>query len=257
MGTNHQVPELKQGGHGDHWGCIFRDVEEDALLDLIRHVVERDHTPGNFVGGHVYHLHGEHLRVCVLVSQNRLVSAYPEALRGNLWPITISAIVPWANGLEGQLTGECNGATISFFDTHFYENNHKYTLGYTYSFQLAALAYTLGPAIEKEAMLDDGSGAKLSFRGACAYMPAGTGSEGADIDDLWFHSPLGGKITSAEIAGKSLQVYPITIAIPGGFEMNLNLYAAGHAIAPSLADRQPGDDLEGFLWLQGYLADGD
>jgi hypothetical protein len=115
----------------------------------------------------------------------------------------------------------------------------------------------VGPAIDKEAVLDDGSGAKVSFRGACAYMPANVGNEGADIDDLWFHSPLGGKVTSSELAGRSLRVYPITIAIPGGFEMNLDLYAADHTILPSLADRKPGDDLEGFLWLQGHLADGE
>jgi hypothetical protein len=28
--------------------------------------------------------------------------------------------------------------------------------------------------------------------------------------------------------------------------MNLDLYAADHTILPSLADRKPGDDLEGF-----------
>jgi len=248
---------VKQGGHGDHWGCIFRNVEEDALLTLIRQVVERDGRPEHFGrGGAAYRSEGGRLRARVLVVQGQLVSAYPEADGGHVWPVTVRELVPWANGVEGQIAGDCNGATVSFFDTRFYANGHKYRVGETYDFQMGALAYTLGPALDKEALLDDGTGAKVSFRGACAYMPASLGNEDADIDDLWFHSPLGGKVEADQLADRRMSVYPITIAIPQGFEMNLDLYAADHAVLPSLADRKPGDDLEGFLWLQGRLADG-
>ena len=33
-------------------------------------------------------------------------------------------------------------------------------------------------------------GAKVSLRGAHAYMPANLSNDTADIDDYWFHSPL-------------------------------------------------------------------
>ena len=252
--------ELKQGGHGDHWGCIFRDVEEGGLMELIRRVVEQDRRPRSFKkDGLVFHSSGDGLRCCVLVERGQLVSAYPEATGTHVWPIAVREVVPWANGLEGQLNGDCNGAAVSFFDTRFYANQHKYKLGETYHFQMGALAYTLGPADDLEAEmagLDASGGAKISFKGACAYMPASAGNPDADVDDLWFRSPLGGEVTAVEFAGRRLRVYPITIAIPEHFEMNLDLYAAEHAQHPELAGVKPGDDMEGFLWLHGHLSDG-
>jgi hypothetical protein len=92
------------------------------------------------------------------------------------------------------------------------------------------------------------------MKGASAYMPASIDNDKADIDDLWFHSPLEGEKDLAYLLGPPINSYPIILAIPEGFEMHLTVYAGLHVLAPEMNHVQPGDDLQGFLWLQGYLA---
>ncbi|HYO50328.1 MAG TPA: hypothetical protein VEW94_10800, partial [Chloroflexia bacterium] len=79
-GQSDSARVAKAGGHGDHWGCIFRNVEEDVLLSLIEAVVSTDAQPERFGPGQqdsVYRSSGERLRVCVLVEGKNLISAYP------------------------------------------------------------------------------------------------------------------------------------------------------------------------------------
>jgi hypothetical protein len=251
-----QYPQSsKAGGHGDHWGCIYRDVQSGDLLDFIRKIVERG-EPSKIIDPDVtvYRSPGDALRICVLVGGKQVVSAYPEMQGGPVWPITITELVPWANGIEGQVTGVCMDAQVSFFDTCFYANHRQYTVGESYNFRMGALAYKVTRADDLEAETGSGDAAmKISLRGACAYMPASMGNEGADIDDYWFHSPLEELPGEAELDERKLKVYPITIAVPGDFEMRVPLYAAEHLLAEDMAGIAVEEDLSGFLWLQGRL----
>jgi hypothetical protein len=246
--------EAKSGGHGDHWGCVLRATEQDELLGFISRVIQEAERPEMFEAagaGMAVHARGERLSACVLVVENKLVSAYPEATDGHTWPVTVSEVVPWANGIEGQVVGECYGAKVAFFDTRFYANRRKYRPGETYEFKISAFAYNVGRAADTE--YESEMGAKISLRGAHAFMPANLSNGTADIDDYWFHSPLEAEPGRAELAGKRLAVYPIIVAIPEHFEMHVDLYAAAHTRSLDLADVQPNDDIEGFLWLQGRL----
>lgn len=251
-------PQGKQGGHGDHWGCVLRASEENDLLGFLGRVVSEVERPEMFGGdgvgvGMAACSQGDRLRACVLLANDRLVSAYPQVINGPSWPITIREIIPWATGVEGQLSGECHGAAVSFFDTRFYANHRLYKVGQTYDFQMGALAYSLGPAEDVE--MESDIGAKVSLEGASAYMPASMGNPDADIDDYWFHSPLDGETRTAQVAGRTLTLYPVTLALPEEFEMRVDLYAAPHALRPGTEAAAPGTDLDGFLWLQGCLSD--
>ncbi|MDQ3706199.1 MAG: hypothetical protein M3437_13505 [Chloroflexota bacterium] len=251
-------PPAKQGGHGDHWGCIFRAVEQDRMLALIQDVVANDSRPDGFQapgGGAAYHSSSSPVRMCVLLSGGTLESAYPEALPGSAWPVVVHEVIPWANGIEGQITGDCHGASISFFDTRFYANRNKYRVGEQHTFRMSAFAYTVSRASDAE--VEIGTGTKVSLKGARAYMPANIGANpDADIDEYWFHSPLESAASEAEFAGRRLHALPITMAIPGDFEMGLVLYAAGHTLDLNTNLATPEElDLEGYLWLQGYMAD--
>lgn len=256
-GVSENNPTRKAGGHGDHWGCLYKEVDKGELIGLISKTIEEDRTPDNSVQSvSVYHSPGEGLRMCVLVANERVESAYPQLSGGPIWPITITQVVPWANGLEGQVTGVCMGAAVSFFDTRFYANAIRYTIGETYSFRMGALAYKVGLAEEMEAESGEGdSVAKVSLRGASAFMPATLSNESADIDDFWFYSPLEAVPGQVEFTGRILRVYPVTLALPNDFEMRVSLYTALHTVSPDMEGVAPGDDLTGFLWLQGYLAE--
>ncbi|MBF6613505.1 MAG: hypothetical protein IVW55_10295 [Chloroflexi bacterium] len=250
-----EPPELaKEGGHGDHWGCVVRSAEEGDLLAFIGRVVREVEQPKIFEArgaGVAACSPGEKLRACVLMKDERIASAYPEAQGGAVWPVTVKEVTPWANGIEGQITGDCYGATVSFFDTRFYANRRRYKVGESYNFYINAFAYTLGLASDME--VDTDMGAKVSLKGAYAYMPASLGNPGADIDDYWFHSPLDGDVSEAELAGKEMLVYPIIMAIPQDHELHVALYVARHLLGEGIEEAAPGVDLEGFLWLQGYL----
>jgi hypothetical protein len=257
-----EAASAKQGGHGDHWGCVLRAAEEGDLLRFLGGVVQEAEHVEVFGGravsaGMAVHSAGDRLCACLLVVDDQVVTAYPEVRDGPVWPVTVKHVVPWANGVEGQITGECYGALVNFFDTHYYANSGRYTVGETYEFRMGALAYRLGPAADLEAESD--LGAKVSFKGAHAYMPASTGNEGSDIDDYWFYSPLEAAPGRAQLAGRALDIYPVTVALPsqpggGEFEMRLDLLAAPHVALPGTHEVEPGDDLDGFLWLQGYLS---
>lgn len=245
----------KEGGHGDHWGCIFRGVEQDELIGIVQEVLDRAEQPERFAakgGGAAYRSPGGPVRVCILVVEDSLVSAYPEAEGGTLWPVVVREIVPWANGYEGQITGECHGAAVSFFDTHFYANSDKYRVGEQYNFRMSAFAYSVGRAPDNEVEVE--KGVKVSLRGARAYMPANlTSAQGIDIDEFWFHSPLEAPSHMVEFVGKELQVLLVTMALPEEFDMSAPMYAAEHVLDPASTGLLPEEDLEGYLWLQGYL----
>lgn len=248
---NHERDAAKDSGHGDHWRCVYPDPRSDGLVAAIEKLVSRTSPAHERAGVAQYISSGAAVRMCVLARRNIVVTAYPQVLGGPEWPVEIAEIVPWRNGLEGQIVGTCMGAEVRFFDTTFYANRHRYTIGKTYRFRMGALAHRLGPANDLEAEVE--GGAKVSLKGAHAYMPANLGVSGAEIDDYWFHSPLAGPTTVTEINGVELRGYPITLALPRDFEMSLTLYAASHTEGPGAGDLAPNDDLQGYLWLQGYL----
>src|SRR3954447_9622181 len=90
-------PSGKQGGHGDHWGCVLRASEENDLLGFLGRVVDEVERPEMFGGvgvgvGMVACSPGERLRACVLLANDRLVTAYPQVLNGPVWPVTVREI---------------------------------------------------------------------------------------------------------------------------------------------------------------------
>jgi hypothetical protein len=247
------VPGAKEGGHGDHWGCILRTVDEAKLVRYLVDVTRQDNNPERFGKDGLAFISAEGpVRARVLVRDNVFVSAYPDATGDKIWPVTVHDVVQWTSGVDAQILGECHGEAVRFFDTRYFVNRDRYTLGETYDFRMGALAYKLGAAGEMEAHSPQ-VGAAVSFAGAHAYLPAD--DPGADIDDVWFHSPLEGEPVPAQLAGQSLAGYPIIVAIPGNFERSLVAYAATHALSGSPASIKPGEDITGFLWLHGCLAE--
>src|SRR5207253_8605463 len=89
-------PQAKAGGHGDHWGCVLRAAEQDELLGFIGDVVRYAERPEVFEAagsGLAVHAAGERLSACVLTVNGKIVSAYPEALDGPVWPVVVREVV--------------------------------------------------------------------------------------------------------------------------------------------------------------------
>jgi hypothetical protein len=241
-------------GHGDHWRCVFQEPGDGRLVAAIREAVDRPAVARSADGIAEYRLQGYAMSVAVLVRGKQVLTAYPAVAGIGPWSVTLTQIHPSPGGAEGRLTGTCMGAPITFFDTAFYKNRGRYRIGEAYGFNMGALSYSLGPASGLEAEME--GGVKLSLAGASAYMPA-SGLAGAHIDDYWFHSPVEGVVTSAEIAGVGLRMYPVTLGLPRDFPLHVRLCAAPHVEAPGSSELAPGDDVQGYLWLQGSLAHGD
>src|SRR6059058_4449989 len=75
----------KEGGHGDHWGCVVRASEQHDLLEFISQVVQTAERPEVFQArgtGLAVISRGERLHARILVVDDRLVTAYPEAEQG-------------------------------------------------------------------------------------------------------------------------------------------------------------------------------
>src|ERR1044072_8071931 len=90
--------QAKDGGHGDHWGCVLRATESEELLAFVSKVIGDAEQPEVFEArgsGLAVHSSGEQLRGRVLVVNERLETAYPEALGGPIWPVTLSEGVQW------------------------------------------------------------------------------------------------------------------------------------------------------------------
>jgi hypothetical protein len=251
------APGRKSGialGHGDHWRCVFQEPGDGRLVVAIREAVGRPAIARSADGIAEYRLQGDAMSVAVLVRGKQVLTAYPAVAGIGPWPVTLTQVHPSPDGAEGRLTGTCMGAAVTFFDTAFYRNHGRYRTGETYGFNMGALAYSLGPATGLEAEME--GGVKLSLAGASAFMPA-TGMAGAHIDDYWFHSPVEGEVASAEVAGVALRIYPVTLGLPRDFPLHVRLCAAHHIEAPESSELAPGDDVQGYLWLQGSLADDD
>jgi hypothetical protein len=250
----------KEGGQGSHWGTLFPDLDSDQqpLWSLIQAVGEDPAAsePFDAPAGPGLALYGGAgpLQTCVLVdAQNRLVTAFPAVQGGHTWAVTVEELTPWANGLEGQVTGTSHGALIHFFDTRWWANHRRYATGQTYDFVINGLCYVLRPAEARQFELEGGR--QASTEGMRAYLPAqAEGEDAGDIDDYWFQSPLDARRydTFGEVP---LTIYTCALALPDDIPLTLDLYAAPHAQTAALADLPIGADVSGFLWLQGYLAE--
>jgi hypothetical protein len=246
---NYRSPSNERG-HSGHWQCIYDGRIPQLLAPAAQQLIRR-HSP-TYIEDKValYHSSGNEIRLSILRRGPRILTMFPQVIDGPAWPVEISRVTPWRNGVEGQITGNCLGTEVCFYDTSFFNNRRKYRTKETVDFRMGAIAYRLGPAHDLEADVE--GGAKVSLKGAHAFMPAGKVGEGADIDDYWFHSPLDGPTVTTMVNKVELRGYPITLALPHDFPMSLTLYAAGHVEAPGTRDLARDDDLQGYLWLQGY-----
>ncbi|WP_267642630.1 hypothetical protein [Haloarchaeobius amylolyticus] len=245
-GVNVAREDAKSGSHGSHWDTVV--AGDDAIMQAIMGAVESGTaTEGRLVDGETvvgYRGGPGALSTLTIASEDgEIWSGYPVA-EGISHDVTITQLIPWANGAEAQLSGELGDATASFFATNTWEHEEDY-FGGERQVELAALAYDLNPA-EAETLTDE-DGNEFSTAGMAGFVPF----EGGDVDDYIFQTTVE-TVTEVEFQGST--VYRMRVPLfrgDDGTEYQVMLYAAKRLCGDF--EPEKGDDVEGVFWLQGRV----
>ena len=272
-------------GHGDHWCCIEDDVEKVPTawlpLAIANGRVIDDRSPGPLAEGEAIGIEWSEtpLRVLTLIAgvadkageaRNVLASAYPYAVVGTKHRLLIEEIRPWEEGFEGWIKATFPndaGPSLTFFDTRFYANRDRYKVGAEADFVLAALAYRATVVHPQPVFIEkletiravragtehegDDSPIEVRLEGAAMLFPRETYSP----DDHEFQAPVKDveifKLGERRIT--RLTVTVLRLSDLDDEDINLNLYV-DEGRWDTNERPMPGADVQGLLWLQGYLS---
>ncbi len=198
---------------------------------------------------------------------NLLVSLFPFFATGSQHTLTMREVSVWKGGLEAQITASWGEAEVTFFDTQYLINRAWYETGKEYDFILAGIAYDAGPAQKCEWSIDrhpdevawmnqrleEGEQPHqttftLSMDGAAMFLPVSDW----DVDDYSFHAPVKSVSEFKDWLGQDGWRVRATVMRFGDEDADLDILITRRAWSGE-APPQVGQDIEGQLWLQGYL----
>jgi len=269
---------------GSHWDAFFED--SNTILDKLPAIVqcaerwiggvnqiEDRHLPDNWPLGYVSAWPGHRQGMMMVVSvgeQNVFESFYPFATDGGQHALTIRQVNVWESGVEAQIEVEIGGVTtITFFDIAFAKHRLWYEAGKSYEFILLGIAYGAKPSeimelkinpnpdsIAWERMLAIKRGepisetpSMLNLRGMAMFMQI----DEWDADDYSFRGTVKSvKEVQGDILGQEGWFACVTVLRFGDNDFNLDILITKRAWQ---SDTPPvvGQDIEGRIWLQGYL----
>jgi hypothetical protein len=198
-----------------------------------------------------------------------LVSFFPFDHEGIQQELVIEKVHVWKSGVDAQIECNLGGASITFFDTLYAENRGWYEAGKPYQFILSAFAYQCRAAEDQVVQMSnpnpteefkarhpeiasewpEGDTIPVHTKGMASLIPV----SGWDRDDYRFRGPVKA-IKEMEMLDQPAWRIRTTVLreLDDGREADLDIIVTrkvwGDAPPP-----QPGDDIEGTLWLQGHL----
>lgn len=271
---------------GSHWDAFFEDSSTiiknlpaivqsaDVWIGGVNQEPKRP-LPDEWIPGFVLVWPNHRQGLMVIISpgkeNNELKSFYPFATDGGQHSLTIRQVNIWESGVEAQIEVEIGETTITFFDIAFAKHRLWYEAGKSYEFILMGIAYGAKPSevmempikhnpdqIEWQRVLAKNRGEPipeessiLSLRGMAMFMQI----ERWDADDYSFRGPIKSvKEVQGEILGQEGWFVRVTVLRFGDNDFNLDILITKRAWQ---GDTPPvvGQDIEGRLWLQGYLWD--
>lgn len=272
--------------HGNHWDCILEDTKNE-INQAISDSIEKgklygdttcDYNLDEKLHGKVAMLEFDNgdndspivVRSVVATTKDNkltLVSGYPAVKGGILLPLKITEIKEWDNGLEGWITAELSdGRELTFFDADYAINKEKYEIGQSYDFILGALAYyaaepeSKGFKFEGQQAIDfkakmgeepeydeDGNVKPIEFSTAslCAFLQAGHAP-----DEVEYISTVEG-VKSVKALGKDFWNFNVIYRSEEDESEEIPTFVLK---ASDNAEIEKADQLQGILWLTGYLA---
>jgi hypothetical protein len=278
-------------GHGDHWRCIFPDLENGighALGWVSRGPVvgQREYpklqVPGGGVGASVSVIAwpATGLRATFVVVRGQrgerayLHSAFPAAGTGCKHKIRIDSVHEVSCGLEARISGVLGDAAVTFFDPLYCLNRDRYRPGATVEVELAGVAYSLGivPAgtTLQSAVGDVPMAGAAVLLSACKPNPEQTSGPFGDEqafgvayfqqpdsfplpDDYQFCAPVN-DVEDSELDAIPVWKFRGTVmrVYDGRQNVDIDIYATREGM-PDGAAPVPGDEISETLWLQGTL----
>ena len=196
-----------------------------------------------------------------------LVSLYPFISYGTQANIEIERVFVLNHGAETLIEGRWGESSITFFDISFFSDCAWYKAGEVYDFILSGIAYGAKPAEVKEISLtpetwqildlEESVPPTVNMEGSAMFVPITEWNQ----DDYWFRGPVlkvepFSKETFNDMLGQSgwqVRVKVMRFSDEEDYEdAELEIVVTQRAWSGSEPPKV-GQDVEGRLWLQGYL----
>ncbi len=201
---------------------------------------------------------------------NMLIRIFPFYSFGTQTRLELRRVVVWENKVEAQIEADWGYSPVAFYDSQFVYNRIWYEAEREYEFILAGIAYMAQPAIitempfkpnpdevkwqrkisKEKGLPEPEIPDKIKLENMAILIPMKNG----DIDEYQFR----GKIRSvekldSEILGQSGYIADVTVMkFDDNDERALKILIT-EKIWAGEKPPESGNEIEGFLWLQGYL----
>ena len=187
--------------------------------------------------------------------QRELVGIAPFCDTGVRIPVELRDVEIASNGVEARLQVAVGPAALGFYDTRFCVRRHTYVGQPHQELVLAGFAYECGPATADvvdvpAASRVTGAPERLHLRGFAALLPA----QGGDIDEYEFRGPVA-LVETVDFATGPVYRLVVTVIreLDGWGDLDVPILVAPGSWKGA-EPPQPGQDVEGILWLQGFMA---
>lgn len=194
---------------------------------------------------------------------NQIVSVFPCSSHGTIHKGQLQKVYPWESRLEGQLEVQIKDALLTFHDARYVPNRWFYKAGKDYEFFLAGLAYSFrkaqcdpmiisnpeSVAIYNKVGIAEGDTVELSTEGLACLLPI----TDYDRDEYSFRGPVQ-SVSRTSFYGEDVFRMRVTVmrSLEDDSPLDLDVYVSERQLDDGYIPRE-GDDVEGILWLQGYM----
>lgn len=272
-----------QHGHGAHWAPFCDELDElyrqlpsiqrEALVQTGygEHRTPPRPLPEDWPQGYqrVWPLRTHGLAAIIRsgTPADRLVSLFPFFASGSQHTLRLGEVSVWPGGLEAQITADWTEGEVSFFDSQYLINRAWYEAERQYDFILSGIALDAGPARQLEFQLDrhpdqvawmnqhlrPGEApheirTTVCLEGAAVLLPTQDG----DIDEYQFRGQVKAVEAFSGWLGQDGWKVRTTLMRSDDEDFDLDILVTRRIWTGEEAPRA-GQEIEGLLWLQGYL----
>ena len=262
-------------GHGNKWDALFGTAEYFMVEHMVKSVKKssvlcQQEINGNKYAGLVYPDNSP-IQVMSIIeakdNKNEFTSAYPflEGINNNL---VVSSLYPWENQMEGEIAACADeGQVFNFFDPLFAKDLPYLEPNKEKTFSLAALAYDIEYAENQVFQINKGGFYEVHLKEFLEANPEKTKEDCPYVElkmegckmllptketCVWeFRSSI---LDIEYIDFLDEKIAKMKIEIPRYEDEMMNIYLYAARTLLNGYNPQVGDEIQGILWLSGYLA---